>query len=136
MALLHQASCDGWQVRRLGRVSHDAHRRLRWITAQDGDETSVGTETVGIETSKQDTLLCDGVQFDSHILLCTHGWEQVAGKALHDDNQDVGIAIGSLRLQYWIGVGIARVHHCREECVGIFFRHETVLLGEVLHVRP
>ena len=66
----------------------------------------------------------------------THGWEQVAGKALHDDNQDVGIAIGSLRLQYWIGVGIARAHHCREECVGIFFRHETVLLGEVLHVRP
>ena len=115
----------------LGRISHDAGGRLGRVAAQDRHQSTIGTETVGIESCEQDALLGDGVQLDGNVLLRAHGWHEVAGKALHDDNQDVGIAIGSLRLQYWIGVLVALAHHILENLCRLGFIHEAILRCKV-----
>ena len=97
MAFLRQRSGDGRQMSRLGRIAHDAGGRLGRIATQDGNQSTVRAEAVGIKTSEEDAFLCDGIQLYCHVLLGAYGRQEVAGEALHDDDENVGRAICSLR---------------------------------------
>ena len=116
----------------LGRIPHDAGGRLCRITAQNGNQSSVGAETVGIEPCEEDALVGYRVQLYSHILLCSHRRHEVAGEAFHNHEKYIGCSSHSLWLEQRIGVFIALTGHGGENLICFLLVHKAILLGEIL----
>ena len=117
---------------RLVGILHDAHGGLCRITAQNGHESAVGSEAVGIEAVEEDALLGYGVETYSHVFLCTYGWKQVACETFHHYKQDVWSMLACLIAENGVGVLVALAHHRTEYLVGFGCVHIAILVFEVL----
>ena len=115
----------------LFRIFHDAGRRLRRISPENGGQATVRAKTVRIKIGKEYALVRQAIHIDRHVRKSAEARHNLAAETLQYDNDN----IGALRCEQAFYVRFSphggHILQIRKQTIGFGRLHKTIHAGNL-----